>query len=797
MKSNLAIRLKPKNGKSTSEDNENTIKFIKKSLPRTSKIINTDSTSNLLEFLEKVSHIHNNLQFQCLPVAARDLCVKNFNEMKQSEMSYKTEQIYEEWLNKEKITIYDTINNFDDLSDRDLSIIMITKEVIFELLYEEQDEFKKLYPTSKFLSIFNMYGERNLDYADKLSNQDIFLSNNNTKLTHEKVTKIIKYFKEFLDTKGIVYNKLSSSEKNLIDKSRISTLESFLKFLYEENRSIRKDHNLILNIINTCESTEDVINNSSPTNIVTNSDENGLLASLKQSYFRLSARKSSNGLLPSNLLPSNLSPSGEYIIDETSNSQYSNPGSGVNSNNNSTNNSTNNSANSSPRDPNIAMNTPRRSGTPRTNMLNSAKSNYWEILECTIVANEKWTFYTQKEKKLFEEKFEYSIESLTEQEEEFRLKIRSIFFKLIYQEQLQNDAPFYSIFDRNTLLNKNYWINELDAKARLRKENPFGNYKDLKEYCDFDVITIHTGQITSTNTTNQDTTGIRTTGSIIKQYCDEILGYMNNINYDFITDPNDRQLITVQNQFCQSLSNVHFSRGLTNIIMKRINVDYKPTSPRLIVTYREPINNSFQNFCKNFKQDLTKILNKKCKSKVKDVISDDDETIMLQIETLARTFQSTAKQINSLATQLNIFLRLLKVQISAKKSTSTISSRPRAYSLSKNDLEAVDFSKILSSAPSTPLSIPSSKPKTTALLTAKSEAIPIRRRSMTIELSRNGSLIEQHSPSPSPSQSQSQASSPRINGMNPTKFEEMHKLLVASEEIFTLISEIILKDIEN
>ncbi|MBS0637193.1 MAG: hypothetical protein JSS12_06760 [Verrucomicrobia bacterium] len=225
---------------------------------------------------------------------------------------------------------------------------------------------------------------------------------------------------------------------------------------------------------------------------------------------------------------------------------------------------------------------------------------YLQDLVAANIADQKWAHYSNEWGHRFRQKFGSPITSLTKSEQEFVELISPVFYQLIYDEQQAHGLPFVSICDRTGECNRAYWIEKLNAEARAKKEKPFEDYRHLKDYSDLDVVSLNTAPYIPKDGSIRDSTGIRhETGSKIKDFCQSVLismqQYAETVEkereieklFEDQTTSHTDLLHYIQNQFCQSLATIHYLRGLTHTLSKKLNTSYVPTSPRLLATPRK------------------------------------------------------------------------------------------------------------------------------------------------------------------------------------------------------------------
>lgn len=297
---------------------------------------------------------------------------------------------------------------------------------------------------------------------------------------------------------------------------------------------------------------------------------------------------------------------------------------------------------------------------------------YLQDLVASNVAEQEWALYSEKWEGIFGVKFGFAFKSLSPSEVQFLESIRAVYYRLIYEEQ-KPGLPFVSICNRKGECNENYWIDLLNAQSRARKEKPFTDHRDLKDFSDFDVVSVNTAPYIPQEGSIQDTTGIRREdGSIIKDFCMEVLlsmkEYAESVESRSITPTHAvKQLFEnpalshtdllhyIQNQFCQSLAETHYVRGLTHTLLKKLNISYTPTSPRLLATPRQAID-PFESDCALL---LAELQQAEKLSKQECTVDGVDEAVGIQFSTYSHGVSRMRTELEKLGITLQLFAERL------------------------------------------------------------------------------------------------------------------------------------------
>ncbi len=247
---------------------------------------------------------------------------------------------------------------------------------------------------------------------------------------------------------------------------------------------------------------------------------------------------------------------------------------------------------------------------------------YWEQLEelkqKTIASNltrEKWQKYSYRENELFEELYGYKRQNLSPEMQELALTVRTITFKIIYEEQEEigdpfPSLPFASIYDKDGGMNSDYWIDLLDAKTKRMGEKPPGEKIYLKECCDYDIMRILHAPPEEEGTIS--TTGLRKNGALTPLFCDEVLQNLLKLSdhvkskLDLNSNATDsehlqaifqsnklsreEQILCFQNEFCDVLSTMYYLQGDSASLFKLMKIHFKKISPRLLFLAEDPTN---------------------------------------------------------------------------------------------------------------------------------------------------------------------------------------------------------------
>ncbi len=422
--------------------------------------------------------------------------------------------------------------------------------------------------------------------------------------------------------------------------------------------------------------------------------------------------------------------------------------------------------------------------------LDEANLEYWKSIKASIITDKKWEKYSEREAAIFEEIFEMSKESFTKEEALLYETVRAVYFRLIHEEQVNLALPFVSIFNSKGGMNDDFWIDYQDARAKMRKERPFDDNRHLKEFSDFDVVCINAAPAKMNGGSLEDSTGVRETGSVVKEFCKKVLeelknsadGIKGSSRSSQVGDDVDtlifkqgevsikNQLIVVQDAFCAALANTHFIRGFSAIVLKKMDISFIPTSPRVLPIQKEEEHPLIQK-CTSLAREIQNI---KTLDRPITGAPDEHEEVAMQLQIYGSSMDSMANELKRMGMILQGFASGLRMYSTSPRNDHL---KPKMHS-----------SDSIIARP-TPKLIKTGSMKELSDNNLETKQMPrVFTPTITLMMPRIAAL--QKSPSP-------RIDSPRVLKMNPDKFEEVSKLLMSVCEIFKEAAKLILDDCEK
>ncbi len=490
--------------------------FVRTHLPTLHQLVRTGQNGHFFKLIEKTFHLLNDLQFCCLPLNLRGLCVSHYVAAQTNEKHEEMAKLYDTWLDKESEAIEQEFGFIDDLPEEQVALISFVRQSIFTTLYEEQDKLKAQDPYHPFLSVCDANGEKNTEYYKYIEKREKATAELKKPLNQKKIRRFEGFQAQNLTNNGVQTAKLSTNEAELIDKTVAAVTQTFLNLSLEEPTKMDKD------------------------------------------YFLFDLIQSKVALLQDEKALTNL----EYSRRQT------------------------------------------------------------EEYIAKDIANDIWKAYSNKENKTFEQVYGFSLERMDPKLRSFRMTLRKIFYKLIYNEQPGEGFPFVSICNRNGVLNESYWIDMLNAQARRNNEKPSEDYCDLEKLPDCEIIRINSAPAQAKEDGITDSTNLRQTGAITPKFCRDVLASMKQFSTetkeyftqsDTITGQNDplktiflstslslyEKIRLLQDEFSDTLAFTNYARGYSKGLLEKLNITYNPSASGLLVRINPTEQRKSQNLGKS------------------------------------------------------------------------------------------------------------------------------------------------------------------------------------------------------
>lgn len=609
--------------------------FVKSKLPSIYKVVKLGQKSHFFKLIEKTFLLLNDLQFCCLPLQYRNLCVKHYIDFESKKKLNEMEREHEEWLENEAIYIEDAVGNLERLSTREKELLPFIRQSVFSAVYEEQAALKKHNAFAPFLSICNAEGNKNESYFEYIQKREKLLTDKKLGSNRRKIDRFDQFAKEELTKKGVNPAKLKTQEQALVDKTIAAVCEAMRKVTLEDTPTTR-DYFLFdlaqtkLTVIKDASALEQLDETRKATELYTAKDlaletwktyqknEDKIFEELcgfkldrmspQLRDFRSTVRAITYRLIHEEQLKAKvdhyLYATFPYFYDYVQmHKEY-----------------LANFEHSSSDDENQsqleAFKTDLRSTIDKL-----LKQQYVEVhIEDYLLQfftllptpHNKSSEYLRRAKGALTESAKQIdtliivLHILLCHLEKDKMKVAA--YKTLLElckkrADFTDDFPFISICNKKGELNEDYWIDKLNAKAKKNDERPLEDNCDLKAHTDYDIIRINTAPAQAMDDGKTDRTNLRKNGSVTPAFCKAVLQHVKMFSEDLYqkfesANPNntpadtqeDRMLsiaqaimsssnirteekvIFLQHHYFDTLALTNNARGDTKRLLDKINI---------------------------------------------------------------------------------------------------------------------------------------------------------------------------------------------------------------------------------